>query len=395
MYPYRDTISGREGRAVQVNGEYFRLHAFTDDGAVVEGVPLVFHDGHYRLRVDDPVEEGPVQSDEPGLSAQVRCRRAPGAGCSRSMEYSPALTEAMRGHHARGLTEAAARQRGIVRDQLRHGWFVRVTGNRRRHYLRFEQPIGEHVTVRYFPVKLHRLGGCTRLSVHLPHRGPAVVDIVRSPATSGPDLMTQGEFNIQFRSFASADASHVYEHAIRAAPNVNLSQPERAAILRYYGEGETSLDAYLHGDEQPPYRRQELGAYAAELDRALLRVPGYAGRVYRGAMLPSDVLDSLEVGQMVRIPGFVRASGERAIGLHQLEGREVPAGQTPVILELQMRGGAHPVGLQTLRDESEVIVQRGRVFKVVRNDNGVLGLQEAGRARQAFGPGGAVNLRLG
>lgn len=395
VYPYRDTVSGREGRAVQVNGEYFRLHAFTADGAVVEGVPLIFHDGRYRLRVDDPLEERPLQNDEPGQVTSLRCRRAPGGSCSRSVAYSPALTEAMRGHHARGLTEAAARQRGIVRDQLRPGWFIRITGNRRRHYLRFEQPVGEHVTVRYFPVKLHRLGGCTRLSVHLPHRGPAVVDIVRSPATTGPDLMTQGEFNIQFRSFASADASHVYEHAIRAAPDVHLSQPERSAILRYYGDEETSLEAYLQGDEQPQYRRQELGAYAAELDRALLRVPGYAGRVYRGAMLPSDVLDSLEVGQMVRIPGFVRASGERAIGLHQLEGREVPVGQTPVMLELQMRGGAHPVGLQTLRDESEVIIRRGRVYKVVRNDNGVLGLEEAGRARQAFGPGGAVTLRLG
>ncbi|WP_313457412.1 hypothetical protein [Stenotrophomonas sp.] len=394
VFPYRDTVSGREGRAVQVNGEYFRLHAFTADGAVVEGVSLLRHDGRYRLRVDEPLEEGPVQNDEPGLTAQVRCRRVPGGNCSRNVQYSPSLTEAMRGHHSRGLTEAAARQRGIVRDQLRPGWFIRITGNRRRHYLRFEQPIGQHVTVRYFPVKLHRLGGCTRLSVHLPHRGPAVVDIVRSPATTGPDLMTQGEFNIQFRSFASADASHVYEHAIRAAPDVHLSQPERAAVLRYYGEEESSLEAYVHGDELPAYRRQELGAYAAELDRALLRVPGYAGRVYRGAMLPTDVIDRLEVGQTVRIPGFVRASGERAIGLHQLEGREVPAGQTPVIMEMKMRDGAHPVGLQTLRDESEVIIRRGRVYKVVRNDNGVLGLEEAGRARQAFGPGGAVNLRL-
>ena len=218
VYPYRDTVSGREGRAIQVNGEYFRLHAFTAGGAVVEGVPLIFHDGRYRLRVDDPAEVRPVQNDAPELAAPIRCRRAPGSSCSRSVEYSPALAEAMRGHHARGLSEAAARQRGIVPDPLRPGWFIRVTDNRRRHYLRFEQPIGQHVTVRYFPVKLHRLGGCTRLSVHLPHRGPAVVDIVRSPATTGPDLMTQGEFNIQFRSFASADASHVYEHAIRAAP---------------------------------------------------------------------------------------------------------------------------------------------------------------------------------
>lgn len=394
VYPYRDTISGREGRAVQVSGEYFRLHAFTADGAVVEGVPLLLHDGRYRLRVENPVEEGAVQNDEPERTAQVRCRRMPGAACSSNAAYSAELTGAMRAHHARGLTEVAARQRGIQRDPLRPGWFVRVTGNRRRHYLRFEQRVGEHVTARYFPVKLHRLGNCTRLSLHLPHRGPAVMDIVRSTAATGPRLITQGEYNA-LRGFASADASRVYEHAIHAAPNVHLTQPERAAILRCYGDEEAALEAYLHGDEQPAYRRQELGAHAAELDRALLRVPSYAGRVYRGAMLSTEVVDNLEVGQMVRIPGFVRASGERAMGLHQLEGREVPAGQTPVLLELQMRDGAHPVGLQTLRDESEAIIRRGRVYKVVRNDNGVLGLEEAGRARQAFGPGGAVNLRLG
>lgn len=395
VYPYRDTVSGREGRAVQVNGEYFRLHAFTAGGAVVEGVPLIVHDGRYRLRVDDPLEEGRVQNNEPELTVPVRCRRMPGATCNGHTQYSPELTEAMRGHHAQGMTDAAARRRGIEPDPLRPGWFVRVTGNRRRHYLRFEQPLGQHVTVRYFPVKLHRLGGCTRLSVHLPHRGRAVVDIVRSPAASGPRLITQGEYNVQFRGFASQHASRVYEHAIRAAPSVHLTPPERTAILRCYGDEEAALEAYLQGDEQPAYRRHELGAYAAELDRALLRVPAYAGRVYRGAMLPTAVLDGLELGQMVRIPGFVRASGERAMGLHQLEGRDVPAGQVPVLMELQMRDGAHPVGLQTLRDEAEVIIRRGRVYKVVRNDNGVLGLEEAGRARQAFGPGGAVNLRLG
>lgn len=394
VHPYRDTLSGREGRAVQVNGEYFRLHAFTADGAVVEGVPLIFHDGRYRLRVEDPGEEGAVQNDDPEQTALVRCRRMPGAVCSNA-QYSPALVEAMRGYHARGLTEAAARRRGIGPDELWPGWFIRTRGNRRRHYLRFEQPMGEHVTVRYFPVKRHRLGSCTRLSVHLPRRGPAVVDIVGSPATAGPRLLTQGEYNVRFRGFASDHASRVYEHAIHAAPQVHLSQPERAAILRCYGDEEAALEGFLQGDEQPVHRRQELGAHVAELDRALLRVPAYAGRVYRGAMLPTELLDDLEVGQMVRIPGFVRASGERALGLHQLEGREVPAGQTPVLLELQMREGAHPVGLQTLRDEAEVIIRRGRIYRVMRKDNGVLELEEAGRARQAFGQGGAVDLRLG
>lgn len=395
VHPYRDTVSGREGRAVQVNGEYFRLHAFTADGAVVEGVPLIFHDGRYRLRVEDPGEEGAVPNDDPEQTALVRCRRMPGAACSSNAQYSPELAEVMRGHHARGLTEATARRRGIQPDPQRPGWFIRTADNRRRHYLRFEHTIGQHVSVRYFPVRLHRLGNCTRLSVHLPHRGPAVVDVVRSPTTTGPRVITQGEYNVRFRGFASDTASRVYEHAIHAAPGVHLSQPGRAAILRYYGDEEAALEGYLQGDEQPAYRRQELGAYAAELDRALLRVPAYAGRVYRGAMLPSELLDGLEVGQMVRIPGFVRASGERALGLNQLEGRDVPAGQTPVLLELLMRDGAHPVGLQTLRDEAEVIIQRGRIYRVMRNDNGVLGLEEAGRARQAFGQGGAVNLRLG
>lgn len=393
VHPYRDTVSGREGRAVQVNGEYFRLHAFTADGAVVEGVPLILYDGRYRLRVNDPAEEGAVQDDDPEQTTLLRCRRMPGAACSNA-QYSPELAEVMRGHHARGLTEASARRRGIQPDPRRPGWFIRTAGNRRRHYLRFEQTIGQHVSVRYFPVKLHRLGNCTRLSVHLPHRGPAVVDIVRSPTTSGSHVITQGEYNVRFRGFASEPASRVYEHAIHAAPRVHLSQPERAAILRYYGDQEAALEAYLQRDEQTEYRRQELGAHAAELDRALLRVPAYAGRVYRGALMPTELLGDLEVGQMVRIPGFVRASGERALAMHQLEGRSAP-GQTQVLLELQMRDGAHPVGLQTLRDEAEVIIQRGRIYKVLRNDDGVLELEEAGWARQAFGQGGAVDLRLG
>ncbi len=387
VFPYFDTVSGREGRAVQLSGEYFRLHAFTSDGAVVEGVPLVLHDGRYRLRTEEPAEEGSQTNNEAPAVARVRCRRMPGAACSAPEPFSPELVQLLRTHHVRGLSEARARQLGIVQDQLRPGWFYRVNANRRRQYLRFEG--------RYFPVKLHRLGGCSRLTLHLPHRGPALVDIARSPAATGPRLITQAEYNVQFRGFASRDASHVYEHAIRAAPEVQLEQAERAAILRYYGDEETALDAFLQGDAQPAYRRQELGTLAAELDRALLRVPGYSGRVYRGALLSTEVLEDLEVGQMVRIAGFVRASGERAMGLHQLEGRDVPAGQTPVLLELQMRDGAHPVGLQALRDESEVIIRRGRVYKVVRNDNGVLELEEAGRARQAFGPGGAVNLRLG
>ncbi len=394
VHPYRDTVSGREGRAVKVNGEYFRLHAFTADGAVVEGVPLIFHDGRYRLRVEDPGEEGAVQNDDPEQTALVRCRRMPGAACSSNAQYSPELAEVMRGHHARGLTEATARRRGIQPDPHRPGWFIRTAGNRRRHYLRFEQTIGQHVSVRYFPVKLHRLGNCTRLSVHLPHRGPAVVDVVRSPTTTGPRVLTQAEYNMRFRGFASEPASRVYEHAIHAAPRVRLSQPERAAILRYYGDQEAALEAYLQGDEQPEHRRQELDAHAAELDRALLRVPAYVGPVYRGALMPTELLGDLEVGQMVRIPGFVRASGERALAMHQLEGRSAP-GQTQVLLKLQMREGARPVGLQTLRDEAEVIIQRGRIYKVLRNGDGVLELEEAGWARQAFGQGGAVDLRLG
>ena len=228
--------------------------------------------------------------------------------------------------------------------------------------------------------------------------GPALVDIAESPQPTGPRLITQTELNLEHRGFLSEHASLVYEHAVRTASRVQLIPEERSAVLRYYGDTERNLDAYLQQevrDQQPLYVHQEQTALAVNLQSALRRMPGYAGTVYRGAMLSSAVVGDLEPGQTVRIRTFVRASGERGMALHQLEGRDVPDGQTPVLLNLQMETGAHAVGLTTLRDEAEVIIESGRIFVVVEVGPGELRLREAGLARQAFGQGGAVTLRLG
>jgi hypothetical protein len=395
VYPYRDTVSGREGRAFKVNGEYFRLQAFSAEGAHVEGVRLHFQDGRYRLIPETPVEEAPATNEEleePAETDRVRCARSPGAACSGTDRpgFSTELTKILRQHHRRGIEESVAEGRGIKPDPDRPGWYIKGSGTNRREYVLFEE--------RLFPVRRHTFGGCTRMTLRVPKFGlmssMEVATIAHSPASSGPRLITQTEYNVGFRDFASEDASHAYEHAVRTAPDVDLEQSDQAAILRYFGQEEAALEGYLQGDPLPLHRGKELKAYADALDGALSRLPVYRGPVYRGAVLPTAVLEGLTVGTKVRIRAFVRASGDRDMALRQLEGRTLRDDQTPVVVELQAPR-SHAVGLWTMRDEAEVITPRGKLYEVARKSTGELVLKKPDNRLPTFGQPDPVDLRLG
>lgn len=333
-------------------------------------------------------------------SRGVRCRRAPGDPCRLPvLTLSDAVETALQPHLELGLTPAQARERGILPDPERPGWHVRVRDGQRKPFLR--------VHGRYFPVKRHAHGGGERWSVHAPRiaridqvrlrhplGGQRLLDIAPSPASDGPGLLTQAEYNVRFRGFSSLEAAQVYEQAVRNAPTVHLSQAEHRALLRYATHEQPALDDFMRFGTALLGQREALSIQLQDLRQALARIPPHAGPVYRSATLPPRVLQGLTVGSTVFCRSFMRASGDRRVAERHLQAVGNPIDGVPVLVRLDMRSAAHPVGLYTLQDEAEVLIDSARVFTVTAVGNGELVLEEVGAARQALGLLGALPLDL-
>lgn len=329
-----------------------------------------------------------------------RCRREPGGACApAAVAYSSELDRLLRAHHDQGLTQQQADQRGIIPDPQRPGWHVRLHHGQRKAFLQFQG--------RYFRVKVSRIAGCQRLTVHAarishgggvrldhPLGGQRLVDIAEAPSGSGPRFMTQAEYNVRFRGFSSLNAANVYEQAIRNAPHVQLSQSQQAAIVNYASAERPLLDVFLRRGPAPPSQLDVLAQQAHELQQALGWIPPYVGPVYRGGTLPASALEGLEVGQTVFCRSFLRASGDRTLAVRQQAAGGNEVDQVPVLVTLHMTRAAHPVGLYTLQDEAGVLIDSGRVFKVTAWRDGELVLEEVGVVRQAFGQRGARELDL-
>lgn len=378
---YRDARTGEPGRAVQVRGNYYCVQHASENRLVVAGVTLAREGSHYV--VADAPAEAEVRAP--------RCRRTPGGACAVLLpEYSPALSDLLRGHLDRGIDATTAQHRGIVPNPHHPGWFERIKDGQHKSYLRFE---GHN-----FRVRPHQYGNCQRLTVHLRNErpgaggGPALVDIVERATAEGSTIITQTEFNT--RRGMKEGASGPYEHALKHAPRVRLSQFQRAALLRYQGAGEAALDRFMLDGEDLAYRRREFEGEIHSLRAAMARIPAYTGRVFRGAMLPTEVLERLRVDDTLYIHTFVRANGDRGTALEQMRGRDVPAGQQPMLLNIVARH-AHPTGLYTLSDEGEVLLRNGLKYRVAAIQPGELILEEVGVARHAPAAGSAVTVRLG
>jgi hypothetical protein len=396
---YRNPATGEHGLALRLDGRYHAVEHADGQGMVAAGVALERRDGIYWLRRRSGT---PNDVDADDANPAQRCRRAPGAACAPATApagCSSALERLLQTHHASALSEEQATQRGIVPDPERPGWYVRVHAGERKAFLNFQG--------RYFRVKSYRLGTCERMAVYAPRIPPAVgvrirhplggqrlADIAESPATRGPQFMTQAEFNVRFRGFSSLEAAHVYEQAIRNAPAVHLRQAEHRAILRYAASEHPELDRYLRDEVPSPFERQDFAQQVQDIRSGLAQIAPHPGRVYRGATIETDALEGIAVGQTVYLRTFLRASGARDVAEQQLQARAGEAGRMPLLVTLRMARGAHPIGLYTLRDEAEVLIDRGRVFKVTARREGELELEEAGVVRQSFGQAAARTLDL-
>lgn len=358
-------------------------------------------EGSLRLRGDEQqLGAEPyvaVAEEEEGVR---RCRRDPGGPCAPSpVAYSTELDALLRAHHDQGLDQQQADQRGIVPDPQRPGWHVRVHHGQRKAFL--------HLQGRYFRARSYRLGDCERVALYaarVSHRGGIalshplgghrLVDIAESPGGAGPQFMTQAEYNVRFRGFGSMEAANVYEQAVRNAPAVHLSQAEQAAIVHYARAERPLLDVFLQRGPAPASQLDQLAQQAEDLRRGLAQIPPHVGPVYRGVTVPARALEGLQVGHTVYCRSFLRASGDRAVAVRQLEARGNEVDEVPLLVTLRMTRAAHPVGLYTLQDEAGVLIDNGRVFKVIGRREGELELEEVGVARQAFGQRGARALDL-
>lgn len=394
---YRDPATGETGLALASAGRFHAVQDLHGPGLTVAGTALEAQDGLYWPRRRETTEE---VHDETAEARSLRCRRAPGAACAVSASaYSSGLESLLQAHHGQGLSSAQALRRGIHPDPERPGWYVRVHEGQRKPFLRFQD--------RYFRVRPYRLGTCERLAVHVPRvshiagvrlarplGGERLVDVAESPATHGPQFMTQAEFNVRFRGFSSLDGAQVYEQAVRNAPNVHLTQAEHRAILGYATAEHPALDDFHRHGATYPWQRQAFVQQTQDIRSGLAQIAPHAGAVYRGAMVQADALEGISAGHTVYFHTFVRASGERDVAVRQLDARAVPAGHLPLLVTLRMTRGAHPIGLFTVQDEAEVLIDLGRVFKVMRVGGGELELEEVGSVRQAFGQAGAHILDL-
>ncbi len=396
---YRNPLSGKTGRALQLDGRYHAVQLAGAHRLVTAGTVLEHRDGIYWLREREHPQAADAIAVEGEESAR-RCRRDPGGPCAPStIAYSSELEALLRTHHDQGLTQQQANQRGIVPDPQRPGWHVRLHHGQRKAFLHFQG--------RYFRARSYRLGDCERVALHAarishlggvalshPLGGQRLVDIAESPAGPGPRFMTQAEYNVRFRGFNTLNAAQVYEQAVRNAPVVHLSQSEQAAIVRYARAERPLLDAFLQHGPTPASQLDVLAQQAQDLRRGLAQIPAHVGPVYRGATLPAHALEGLEVGHTVFCRSFLRASGDRAVAVRELAVRGNEIGHVPLLITLHMVRAAHPVGLYTLQDEAEVLIDSGRVFKVVARRAGELELEEVGVTRQAFGQRGARPLDL-
>ncbi len=396
---YRNPLSGKMGRALQLDGRYHAVQLAGAHRLVAAGTALEHRDGIYWLGERERRSSADANAVE-GEESSRRCRRETGGPCAPStIAYSSELDAVLRAHHDQGLSQHQANQRGIVPDPQRPGWHVRVHHGQRKPFLHFQG--------RYFRARSYRLGDCERVALyaarvsHLgdvalshPLGGQRLVDIAESPAGPGPRFMTQAEYNVRFRGFNSLNAAQVYEQAVRNAPVVHLTQGEQAAIVHYARAEHPLLDAFLQRGPAPASQLDVLAQQAQDLRHGLSQIPPHIGPVYRGATLPARALEGLEVGHTVFCRSFLRASGDRAVAVRELAALGNEVDQAPVLITLHMVRAAHPVGLYTLQDEAGVLIDSGRVFKVVARRAGELELEEVGITRQAFGQRGARPLDL-
>lgn len=384
---YQDPASGRVGNAVCVDGRYYAATLEPPQGLRIGTLALERQDGFYAPRREPATR-----------STAVRCRRAPGAACvPAAPQFSVGLSRILRHHHARGLSEAQARHRGIVADPSRPGWHLSRNGGRQRHYLQFNG--------RFFRVRTRQLDGYTqRLSVYLPRAAGAgrlsgwgrvahrIADIQPSLPAHGQRWMTQAEFNVEYRGMPSLEAAQVYESAIQHIGGLHLTQLQRAAIRNYLLRRRSVDEFLLSGGVLPPVFN-DATQVVARIRRGLARIPPHAGRVYAALALDAAQLAALEAGQVVYSESFLVASGDRGRAVSAAARAADGPQAVSTVLSLDMHQHAHPTGLISLQDEAQVLIGNNVLFKVIARSTGELHLEEMSAARQAMGTLGAQALR--
>mgnify|MGYP001574027155 FL=1 len=114
----------------------------------------------------------------------------------------------------------------------------------------------------------------------------------------------------------------------------------------------TSDKAYLDRNRSPLRR----------LDEALERFPAFRGVVFRGSLFPPG--PSLEAGAVFVDPAFVSTSRDFEIAEHYAGA----VGFVSVIFTRTGRLLSYDKGTESLSVEKEVLLPRGRTFRVLRSD---------------------------
>lgn len=375
---YHDPATGQGGNAVCVDGRYYAATVEPPQGLRIGTLALERRDGFYEPRLPER------------RSVAARCRRTPEAACApRRPQFSVGLSRIFRQHHARALSAEQARHRGIVPDPARPGWHLSRRQGRLRQYLQFSG--------RYFRVRTRQLDAYTqRLSVYLPRAmarvAQRIADIQQSLTAHEHRLMTQAEFNVEYRGMSSLEAAQVYESAVQHIGGLRLTQLQRATI-RSYLLRRRSVDEFLQAGGILPPVFSDAAQVVTRINRGLARIPPHPGRVYAALAVDARQLVTTGIGQTLYSEGFLVASGDRGRAVAAVA-REAEAAQgEATLVTLDMHQHAHPTGLISLQDEAQVLIGNRVLFRVVARSPGELHLEELGPARQAVGTLGAQALR--
>ncbi|MBN3949367.1 MAG: hypothetical protein HWQ38_24055 [Nostoc sp. NMS7] len=154
---------------------------------------------------------------------------------------------------------------------------------------------------------------------------------------------------------------------LKKIPNSPPPYPEELAGVESYSSafyGQMNDSLRNGSDALKPNIRKIVESHIKMTNAALENMPKYEGSVYRGAMLPNEVLSQYKVGNTVKEKAFVSTTTNKEVASDFASTDSTVEGYTPVLYEIKSKKGVSIKDFSIIPKEDEVLFKSGSSFKV-------------------------------
>ena len=130
---------------------------------------------------------------------------------------------------------------------------------------------------------------------------------------------------------------------------------------------EKILINYKHGDAYINGKRFDkiVASKVKEVETGLKKMPRFQGKVYRGTLTKTGLIDQLNVGDLVYDPGFMSTSVLPEVAIGFAEDTETTIGHSSTLLEIDLTANGYSVpAIAVTPGEAEVILSHKTYMKV-------------------------------